>query len=113
MQLRIFLQRSEYNGVRYEYCKNKTKNALPSQYYMYFSGSYDGVVYIMVSIKFHVGKYMDSGHYVCDVLDYNTGTWCKCDYDIIPNYSGYPENLYNDLSKMNQKKEKHYYEWIR
>ena len=37
------------------------------------------VLYILVSIKLHIGNYMDKGHYVCDVLDYNTGTWWNCD----------------------------------
>ena len=73
MQLRMFFQRSEYNSVRYEYWKNKSKVALPSQYSMSFSGSHDEVFYILVSIKLHVGKYMDISHYACDVLDYNTG----------------------------------------
>ena len=65
---------------------------------MYFSGSHDEVVYIMASIKLHVGRDTDSDHYICDVLDYNTGTWWKCDYDIITIYSGYTENFYDDLS---------------
>ena len=74
MQIKILIQRSEYNGVRDEYCKNKTKFYLPSQYSIYFSGSHDEVVYIMVSIKIHVGEYMNGGHFVCDVLDYKTVT---------------------------------------
>ena len=42
---------------------------------MPFPGRHDEVVYILVSIKIRVGKYMDSGKYVYDVLDYNVGTW--------------------------------------
>ena len=75
INLGIFLQRSEYTGVRYEYCKHKTKIYLTLQYSMYFSDKHDEVVYIMISIKIHVGKDMDIGHYVWDILDYNTGTW--------------------------------------
>ena len=75
INLGIFLQRSEYTGIRYEYCKHKTKISLTLQYSMYFSDKHDEVVYIMISIKIHVGKDMDSGHYVWDILDYNTGTW--------------------------------------
>ena len=37
------------------------------------------VLYIHVSVNIHIGKYMDKGHYVCDILDYNTGTWWNCD----------------------------------
>ena len=59
------------------------------------------MVYIIVYIKFHVGKDMDSGHYLCGVLDYNTVTWWNCDYKTITNYSGYPENVYNNLSNEN------------
>ena len=62
------------------------------------------MVYIIVSIKIHVGKDVDSGHYVCDVLDYNTGTWWNCDDETIINYSGYPYNVYNDLSNETEQK---------
>ena len=36
-------------------------------------------LYIIVSIKIHIGNDMDEVKYVCDVLDYNTGTWWNCD----------------------------------
>ena len=42
---------------------------------------------------------MDKGHYVCDVLDYNTVTWWNCDDETITQYPRYPMNLYNDLSR--------------
>ena len=41
---------------------------------------------------------MDKGHYVCDVLYYNKGTWLNCDDETITQYPGYPMNVYNDLS---------------
>ena len=56
------------------------------------------MIYIIVSIKLHIGNDMDKGYYVCDVLDYNTGTWWNCDDETITKYTGYPSNLYNDLS---------------
>ena len=59
---------------------------------------------------------MDSGHYVCDVLDYNTGTWWRCDDDTtIKNYSGYPDNVYNDFSHESEPKKggNVYYEGMR
>ena len=40
---------------------------------------------------------MDQGHYICDVLDYSTGTLCKCDDEIITKYPGYPMNVYDEL----------------
>ena len=50
---------------------------------------------------------MDTGHYVCDVLDYNIGTWWNCDDEKITQYPGYPMNVYNDLSSdKKQKKSK-------
>ena len=62
------------------------------------------VIYIIVSIKFHIGNDMDQGQYVCDVLDYNTGTWWNCDDENVTQYPGYPMNVYNDLSSdKNQK----------
>ena len=42
---------------------------------MSFLGIKSEVVYITVSIKLHIGKDMDKGHYSCDVLDYNRVTW--------------------------------------
>ena len=104
MNLRISLQRSEYSVERDEYYKNKTKIDLPSQYSMSFSGKHDEVVYIIVSIKVRVDKYMDSGHYIFDELYYNTGIWCNCYDDTITHSSGYPENVYDNLSNENEQK---------
>ena len=56
------------------------------------------VIYVLVSIKYHIGNDMDQGHYVCDVLDYNTGTWWKRDDEIVTKYQGYTMNLSNELS---------------
>ena len=97
MQLRIFRQTSEFNFEK-EYCKNKTKLALPAQYSMYFPDKHPEVLYIIFSIYPHIGNDMDKGHYVCEILNYNTGTWWNCDDDTITRYSGYPFNAYNDLS---------------
>ena len=47
---------------------------------------------------------MDQGHYVCDVLDYNTGTWWNCDDEIVTEYPGYPMNVYNELSSDKKQK---------
>ena len=58
----MLLQMTEYNNDKDEYCKNKTKNALPSKFSTSFSGSDDEVVYTMVSIKINLGKRMSSGH---------------------------------------------------
>ena len=69
MQLRISLQRSNFNYEKNEYYKNKTKIALPAQYSTSFPDKHPGVLYILVSIKLHIGNYMDKGHYVYDVLE--------------------------------------------
>ena len=79
MNIIIFLQRSEYNFERDEYFKNKTNFSLPSQYSMSFPGKYAEAVYIIASIKLHIGKNMYGGHYVCDVLYYSKRTWWNCD----------------------------------
>ena len=47
------------------------------------SGSGDEVVYILVSINIHQVKAIESGQYCCDVLYYNSGTWCRGDNDTI------------------------------
>ena len=62
------------------------------------------VLYIIVSTKLHIGNDTDKGHYVCAVLDYNTGTWWNYDDDTITQYPGYPMNVYNDLSTDKRKK---------
>ena len=65
------------------------------------------VIYILVSIKLHIGNNMDKCHYVFDVLDYNIGTLWNCDDETITKYPGYPTNVYNDLlSDKKQKKGK-------
>ena len=71
---------------------------------MSFQDKHSEEIYILVSIKFNIGNVMDSGNYVCDILYYNIGTWCNCDDDTITKYSGYPENVYDNLSKENEKK---------
>ena len=95
MQLRIFLQISEYNFETNEYAKNIS---LPSQYSMSFLGEDAEVLYIIVSIKLHIGNDMDKDHYICDVLDCNIGTWWNCDDDTITQYPGYSMYVYDNLS---------------
>ena len=51
---------------------------------------YSEVIYIIISTKLCIGKYIDKVHYVCDVLDYNTVTWWNCEDDTITPYPGYP-----------------------
>ena len=65
---------------------------------MYFPNKYAGAIYIIVYIKLRIGNDMYKGHYVCDVLYYNTGTWWNCDDDTISQYPGYPSNVDDDLS---------------
>ena len=96
MDFRIFLQISEYNFEKYEYCKSRTKIDFPAQYYMYFQDKNADVVYILVSIKLHIGNDMDCVHYVCDILYYNTGTWWNCDDSTITKYSGYLDNVHDN-----------------
>ena len=108
MQLIISLQRSHYNVENNIFCKNKTKIALPDQYSIPFPNS-PKEIYILVSIKFHIGNDMDQVHYVCDVLDYNTGTWWNCDDEKVTQYPRYAMNVYNDVSsdkKQTYEKEK-------
>ena len=111
--MRISLQRSHYNVKNNIFGKNKTKIALPAQYFMSFPNN-PKVLYILVSIKLHVGNDMDQGHYVCDVLDYNTGTCWNYDDEKVTQYPGYTMNVYNDLSRDKDKeKEKIWMDQIR
>ena len=65
---------------------------------MYFPDKNLAVIYILVYINIYFGYDMDKCHYVCDVLDYNTGTWRNYDDETTTQYPGYPSNVYNDLS---------------
>ena len=82
---------------------------------MSFTGKHAEVIYIIVSIKIHIGNDMDKGHYVCDVLDYSTWIWRNCYNNTIPQYPGYPTNVYSDLSidKKQKQKGNSLYECIR
>ena len=51
-----------------------------------------------------MGNDIDKDHCVCGVLDYNTGAWWNFDDDTITRYSGYPKNVYDNLSKENEQK---------
>ena len=64
---------------------------------MSFPGKHAEVLYILICIKLRIGNDIDKVYYVCDVLDYNTGTWWNCDDDTITQYPGYPLNVYNGL----------------
>ena len=62
---------------------------------MSFTGIEFELIYILISVKLRIGKYMDKGHYVCGILYYNTGTWWNCYDDTITQYPVYPMNLYD------------------
>ena len=63
---------------------------------MFFTVKHAEVIYIFIYIKIHIGNDMDKDHFVCDVLDYNIGTWWNCDDETITQYLGYPSNVYDD-----------------
>ena len=71
---------------------------------MYFPVIDTEVLYILVSVKLHIGNDMDEDHNVCDLLYYSTGTWWNCDDATITHYSGYPMNVYDNLSIDNEQK---------
>ena len=72
---------------------------------MYYSVKQGDEFYTLVAIKVHISKYIYSGHYSCDKLDYKLGKRCNCDDEKITNYSGYPQNVYDNVSNENRKKE--------
>ena len=65
---------------------------------MFFPDKHPEALYILVSIKLHIGNDIDMGHCVCDVLYYNTGTWWNCDDYTITQYPVNTLNVYDDLS---------------
>ena len=92
MQLRIYLQKSNFNYEKNEFYKNKTKIALPAQYSTSFPDKHPELIYIIVSIKIHIGNDMDKS------------PWWNCDDETITQYTGYPMNVYDDLSIDKSKK---------
>ena len=65
---------------------------------MSFTDEHPEVINIIFYIKLNIGNYMDKGQYLCDVFDYNTGTWWNFDDETITQYPGYPMNVCDDLS---------------
>ena len=57
MQLRISLQRTEYNWETETYIKNNNKIALSAEYSLY-RPNHPEVIYVLVSIKYHIGNNM-------------------------------------------------------
>ena len=72
---------------------------------MSFTDKHAEVLFVLVSINVNIGNDIYKGQYVCDILDYNTATWCNFDDDTITQYPGYAINVYDDLS-IDKKKEK-------
>ena len=71
---------------------------------MYFQDKHAQMVYILVYANIHIGNEIDISHCVCDVLNYNTETWWSCDDETITKYSGYPYNVYDNLSNKNEQR---------
>ena len=111
MQLRISLQRTEYNMETNSFCKNKTKISLAAQYFLSCPNN-PKVIYVLVYIKYYIVNDLDQGHYICDVLDYNTGTWWKCDDEIVTKYPGYPMNVCIEVSSDKKQKKVKYMIWM-
>ena len=55
----------------------------------------EDVTYSLVYINYHDGTSIRTGHYLCDIFDFNTGIlWC-CDDDNITQLKGIPDNVYS------------------
>ena len=61
----------------------------------------NAVVHILFSIKIHVGKYIYSFHYYCDVLSHRIVTYWGCDNERMTDLRGYLDNVYNELLNEN------------
>ena len=48
---------------------------------MSFTQEQEDIVYILVVINIHKGNNTDSGNYYCEILDFKTVTWWRCDYE--------------------------------
>ena len=47
---------------------------------------------------------MYSGHFCCDILGFNTGTWLRCDDDNITPLRVLPDNFYSYASNKTTEK---------
>ena len=50
---------------------------------------------------------MDSDHYYCDLLYFNTGKRWRCEDITISEFSGYPDSVYDELSHEDIHKKKY------
>ena len=82
------------------------------QYSISFPGEDTEVIFILLSINIRNGNDVYSGHWVSDVLYYNTETWWSSYDDTITKYSEYLNNLYDNLSMVNEPKKGFFSGWI-
>ena len=62
---------------------------------MKFTQKTEDFQYTLVSVNMYGSNLMRSGHYYCDILDFNTGIWWRFDDDTTNKLAGLPDNVYS------------------
>ena len=67
---------------------------ITSEYPFNFPQEMENVTYTLVFVNDHDGNSMSPGHYLCDILYFNTGIQWRCNNDIITQLREITENVY-------------------
>ena len=73
------LLRYVYDKTIWQKRKSKTEITFPNELKLPNSKE----VYHLVAVVYHVGNSAHNGHYVNEVLDWETGEWFFCDDDVV------------------------------
>ena len=55
----------------------------------------EDVKYSLVSANYHNWISNNTGHYLCDILEFDPGIWWRCDDDTITHLRGMTDNFYS------------------
>ena len=72
MVLRILLQ-IKHDNWKTKSSKKNLRMEITSEYPFNFPQEMENVTYTLVFVNDHDGNSMSPGHYLCDILDFNTG----------------------------------------
>ena len=74
-------QRTDINVETMAYSKNKSRIVIPNDYLFNIYNKQVYNIYSLVSIIYHDGNSMSTGHYYSDILEFNTGVWWQFNDD--------------------------------
>ena len=81
--MKILPQRTHNNLETKRSTKKFSRIEIPSEYSFKFSQDMEDVTYSIAFVTCHGATSNNTGHYFCEILDFNTGIWWRCDDDTI------------------------------